>query len=66
MIIKKTATDCSVPVLVERQINLSNQLIEDFAKVIEYGQRMKMRLEHIQQNIIANQKYLFTFAMLCE
>ena len=34
---KKTDTDCSVSVLVERQINLSNQFIEGFMEVIKYG-----------------------------
>ena len=30
--------------LVERQINLSNIFIKNFAKVVEFGQKMKMRI----------------------
>ncbi len=42
--IKETDTDCSVSVLVERQINLSNLFIKNFAKVVEFGQKMKMQI----------------------
>lgn len=41
---KKTGTDYSMSVLVERQINLSNIFIKNFAKVVEFGQKMKMRI----------------------
>ena len=44
MDIKKADTDFSVSVLVERQINLSNQFIEDFVKVVEFKQKSGHRI----------------------
>ena len=44
MDIKKADTDLSVSVLVERQINLSNQFIEDFVKVVEFKQKSGHRI----------------------
>ena len=39
--IKETDTDCSMSVLVERQINLSNLFIKGLTDVIEYWQKKK-------------------------